>query len=122
MGIDITMAMGFGVHLTQSDLNEWLVLDDDYGAWEAVEDLVAKYPLITYSSAGNSWSGEDNGFVLYAKSTYRDFDMGRGAEAGVYRGSGTAYTGEEEIELNQASVEVVGRIRPIEWLVTVGVS
>lgn len=121
MGIDISMSMGFGVHVTPEQIEECLVLDDDYGFAEAIEELTLNHGL-AYGYAGNSWSGEQNGYVLYARSTHREFDMGRSAEAGVYRGSGTPYTMDEEIALNTASIEVTGRILPIEWLVTVGVS
>lgn len=121
MGVDISMSMGFGIHLTDKQIKDSPNYDEDYGEWEFIEKLTLKHGL-TYGYAGNAWAGEDNGYVIYARSTYREFDMGREAGAGVYRGSGTAYSGEEEVALNQASVEVTGRIQPIEWLVTVGVS
>lgn len=122
MGIDISMSIGFGVHITDEQIKNAQGYDEDYGEWEFIEKLTLKHGL-TYGYAGNSWSGEDNGYVIYARSSYRGFDMGREAEAGVYRGAGKPpYTGEEEIALNEACVEVTGRIMPIEWLVTVGVS
>lgn len=121
MGIDISMGIGFGVHLTDEQIKNSAGYDEDYGEWEFIEKLTLKHGL-TYAYAGNSWSGENNGYVIYADSSYREFDMGRESEAGVYRGRGKPYTGEEEIALNEASVEVTGRILPIEWLVTVGVS
>lgn len=121
MGIDISMGLGFGVHFTAEQIQAAPGYDSEYGSWDFIEDLTLKHSL-TYSYAGNSWAGEDNGYVVYARSTHQEFDMGREADAGVYRGNGKPYTGEEEIALNAASVEVTGGILPIEWLVTVGVS
>ena len=123
MGVDISMSMGWGIHFSQQEIDDWLGEDDEYGAHESLDTLIYnKNTELTYSYAGNAWVGEDNGFVIYAKDTYKDFDMGRSAEAGVYRAPKTAMSLKSRYELDAVSKEITGGQLPIEWLVTVGVS
>lgn len=121
MGIDISMSMGWGIHFSQAEIDKWLGEDEEYGAYECLEELVVDTGL-TFSYAGNAWAGEENGFVIYAKETYQGFDMGRSAEAGVYRGSKSRLGLTSQYELDAASVAITGEHRPVEWLITVGVS
>lgn len=123
MGVDISMSIGWGLHFSQQEIDDWLGEDDEYGAHESLDTLTCnRHTELTYSYAGNAWVGEDNGFVIYAKDTYKHFDMGRSAEAGVYRAPKTAMSLKARYELDAVSKEITGGQLPIEWLVTVGVS
>jgi hypothetical protein len=83
---------------------------------------MAEFTELTFSYAGNAWIGDEQGFVVYAQDTYRDFDMGRGAEAGVYRASKSRLGLPAQFQLDAVGVQITGKHLPIEWLVTVGVS
>lgn len=118
MGVDISMSMGWGIHFSQAEIDKWVGKNDEY---ECLEELVAGTSL-TFSYAGDAWTGEENGFVIYAEETYQGFDMGRSAEAGVYRASKSRLGLTSQYELDAASVSITGEHRPVEWLITVGVS
>ncbi|USH44507.1 hypothetical protein SEA_CASSITA_52 [Microbacterium phage Cassita] len=125
MGVDISMSMGWGIHIPQPQIDSWLEGNDpdEEGADELLNDLIYRENSeLTFEYAGNAWVGEDNGFVIYAKDTYKDFDMGRSAEAGVYRAPKTAMSLKARYELDAVSKTITGKHLPIEWLVTVGVS
>lgn len=128
MGVDISMSMGWGIHIPQDVFDEWIEgLDSgnggDVDGYEELNNLIYRpNSELTFDYAGNAWVGEDNGFVIYAKDTYKDFDMGRSAEAGVYRAPKTAMSLKARYELDAVSKTITGKHLPIEWLVTVGVS
>lgn len=121
MGVEISMSMGWGIHFSQKEINDWLGDDDEYGAYEALECLLANTEL-AYAYAGNAWSGEDNGFTIYAETTCKGFNMGREAGAGVYRAPKALVSLEARYQLDAVSKTITGKHLPIEWLVTVGVS
>lgn len=121
MGVDISMSIGWGIHIPQDVFDEWVGEDEE--GYEILNHLIYRENLeLTFEYAGNAWVGEDNGFVIYAKDTYKDFDMGRSAEAGVYRAPETAMSLKARYELDAVSKTITGKQLPIEWLVTVGVS
>lgn len=122
MGIDISMTFGWGIHLEPEQIDAWLGPDDEYGSHEGMERLLSEYPGLSFAWAGNAWVGEDNGFVVYADNTTSSFDMGREAEAGVYRAATQRVSAEDSSKLNEISWKVAGEKRPIEWLVTVAVN
>lgn len=123
MGIDISMSMGWGVHFSQAEIEEWLGEDDEDGAHEGLNRLIFPgYLALTLDWAGDAWVGDDQGFVVYARDTYKDFDMGRSAVGGVYRASKARLSVEAQNQMDEVSRTIVGESRPIEWLVTVGVS
>lgn len=124
MGVDISMSMGWGIHIPQDVFDTWLEENDpdEAGGWDAVEGLLQGYSELEFDWPGNAWSGQENGWVIFATSTTKDFDMGRGPEAGVYRAPKTAMSLKARYELDAVSKTVTGKHLPIEWLVTVGVS
>lgn len=128
MGVDISMSMGWGIHIPQDVFDEWIEgLDSgnggDVDGYEELNKLIyIQNPELTFDWAGNAWVGEDNGFVIYAKDTYKGFDMGRSAEAGVYRAPKALVSAQARYQLNGVSKIITGEYLPIEWLVTVGVS
>jgi hypothetical protein len=125
MGIDITMQMGYGFHIPKKTFNKWLDLNDpdEEGGWDVLERLLeSDYPELTFSWPGNSWIGEDHGWVIFARASLKSYDMGREAEAGVYRPTRAKLTLDAHRQLEEVSVVITGERLPVEWLVTVGVS
>lgn len=121
MGVNISMSMGWGIHIPQDVFGKWAEgWDDEYEALASV--LEEHGESLTYDYAGNAWQGEENGIVVYAKGTYQSFDMGREAEAGVYRAPKQGLALSSQYQLDEVSVIIAGEYLPIEWLVTVGVS
>lgn len=128
MGVDISMSMGWGIHIPQDVFDKWIggiesVNSGDADEYTVLNELVYRENSeLTFEYAGNAWAGEDNGFVIYAKDTYKHFDMGRSAEAGVYRAPKALVSAQARHQLNGVSKIITGEYLPIEWLVTVGVS
>lgn len=125
MGVDISMSMGWGIHIPQPQIDSWLEGNDpdEEGAYELLNNLIySENSELTFDYAGDSWAGEDNGFVIYSKDTYKRFGMGRSAEAGVYRAPKERLSLPAQYQLNEVSRIITGKHLPIEWLVTVGVS
>lgn len=123
MGVDISMTFGWGVHLEPNQIDAWLGPDDEYGSFEAMENLIDKYPHLTFAWAGDAWVGKDYGFVVYVRSSVQRFDMGREAQAGVYSALKPKLSVEESGQLFEAVAEVVGNNAvQSRWLITVGVS
>lgn len=122
MGVDISMSMGWGIHFSQQEIDDWLGEDDEDGAYEGLDTLLSDHDRLTFSYAGDAWTGDDQGFVVYARDTYKHFDMGRGTQGGVYRASKSRLGLPEQFQLDAVGVQITGKHLPIEWLVTVGVS
>lgn len=123
VGVDISMSMGWGIHFSQGELERWLEGEIfETSVYEGLEELLAVHPALTYEYAGNAWTGNDMGYTVYAKDTYKEFDMGRSAEAGVYRAPKALVSLEARYQLDAVSKTITGKHLPIEWLVTVGVS
>lgn len=121
MGVDISMSMGWGIHIPQRELDTWGEGWDD--PCEALEILCEEHgPDLTFSYAGNAWLGLDKGVVFYAGDTYKRFSMRGEAEAGVYRAPKALVSLEARYQLDAVSKTITGKHLPIEWLVTVGVS
>lgn len=115
MGIDITLYAGIGVHIPRSYLEPWWDRedpDDELGFWEVLQrTLIRGYPHLDFASPNNFYSDIkefERGVVIYVNRVTGSFDMGRYAEAGVFRPSYQAITLEERSELNRISVEIAG--------------
>lgn len=121
MGVDISMSMGWGIHIPQDAFDEWAGDSDD--AYTDLDNLIYRDNTeLTYEYAGDAWTGNDMGYTVYAEGTYKEFDMGRSAEAGVYRAPKALVSLEARYQLDAVSKTITGKHLPIEWLVTVGVS
>lgn len=122
MGVDISMSMGFGIHIPQEDLDAFLETNDADD--EGFEYLYSVIPdNLTFEYVGNAWAGEDCGVTVYAKEGFQSFDMGRVAEAGVYRpGYKPVWKVGTLQALSKVSDLILGKPAKIEWLVSVAVS
>ena len=122
MGVDITMAAGWGIHLTTDMLDEWQSRVDPEGDCAVEELLVDILPLGLFAfGADNAWLGERNGAVVYINRTVESFDMDRVARAGVYRAKQCEVTEDEQVALLRVAGEVAQQFIPVEFLVAVGV-
>ncbi len=124
MGVDISMSMGWGIHIPQDVFGTWLEENDpdEIGGFESLETLLDHYPELVIEWAGNAWIGREQGYVVYAEGTYKRMSMRGGAESGVYRAPKERLSLPAQYQLNEVSKIVTGKHLPIEWLVTVGVS
>lgn len=123
MGVDISMGMGYGIHISKKALDMWLEENDpENDGYSALDDYLGSYPALTFEWPGNGWTGEENGWVVFAKDTRSHFEMGREAEAGVYRPGYPSLTVTSKEQLDSVAIAITGEKLPIEWLVTVGVS
>lgn len=122
MGIDISMSMGFGIYIPQEDLDAFLDTNDADG--EGFEYLYSVIPdNLTFEYVGDSWAGGNYGVTVYAKEGFQSFDMGRVAEAGVYRpGHKPVWKVGTLQALDKVSEFILGKPAKIEWLVSVSVS
>jgi hypothetical protein len=122
MGIDISMSVGVGFHVPKDVIDKWIELNDIDDVYESIDVLVRDFKGLTYDYVGNSWVGDEHGYVIWVARVTSSFDMGRSAEAGVYRPQVGDLYPEEYAELAAASLDLTGELPNVETLVTVTVS
>lgn len=124
MGVDISMVAGVGIHITSDQLDKWLLEadpEDEYGLDVLYETLPDG---IEWTSPNNSWTDTENyprGIVVYVSRVSTDYDMGRSAEAGIYRPGDKSITLAERQRLLNIAKNITGEELPIEPFIAVGI-
>lgn len=122
MGIDISMTVGVGVHVTAEQIKQWETLAEVEDTYEEFDAFVREYPGLTFDWVGNAWLGYEHGMVVWVDRTAQTWDMGREVEVGVYEPSANPITLAERISLLNFAEDFGISPAPIKPYVAVSVS